>query len=119
MENWSNELPFVAITVCDKDGKIVDMNDRSANTYVKEGGRELIGKQLLDCHPERAQQIIKQLMREGKTNAYTIEKEGLKKLIYQSPWYENGVFAGLVEMSIVLPESMPHYVRTPKKEDSL
>ena len=21
MENWSNELPFVAITVCDKDGK--------------------------------------------------------------------------------------------------
>ena len=55
-------------------------------------------------------------MSEGKTNAYTIEKEGLRKLIYQSPWYENGEFAGLVEMFVVLPETMPHYVRTPKKD---
>lgn len=116
MEKWSDELPFVAITVCDKEGKIIDMNRRSIATYEKDGGKALIGKNLMDCHPERAKQIISRLMSEGKTNAYTIEKEGLRKLIYQSPWYENGEFAGLVEMSIVLPETMPHYVRTPKKD---
>lgn len=116
MEKWSDELPFVAITVCDKEGKIIDMNRRSIATYEKDGGKALIGKNLMDCHPERAKQIISHLMSEGKTNAYTIEKEGLRKLIYQSPWYENGEFAGLVEMSIVLPETMPHYVRTPKKD---
>ncbi len=116
MEKWSDELPFVAITVCDKEGKIIDMNRRSIATYEKDGGKALIGKNLMDCHPERAKQIISRLMSEGKTNAYTIEKEGLRKLIYQSPWYENGEFAGLVEMSVVLPETMPHYVRTPKKD---
>ncbi len=114
MDKWSEELPFVAITVCDKDGEIIDMNKRSANTYEKNGGKQLIGRQLMDCHPERARKIIKELMSEGKTNAYTIEKEGLKKLIYQSPWYENGEFAGLVEMSIVLPETLPHYIRESK-----
>ena len=70
-------------------------NKRSANTYEKNGGKQLIGKQLMDCHPERAKKIIRELMNEGKTNAYTIEKEGLKKLIYQSPWYENGEFAAI------------------------
>ena len=116
MEKWSDELPFVAITICDKEGKIIDMNRRSIATYEKDGGKALIGKQLMDCHPERAKKFIVQLMSEGKTNAYTIEKEGLRKLIYQSPWYENGEFAGLVEMSVVLPETMPHYVRTQKKD---
>lgn len=117
MDNWSEWLPKVAITVCDKQGRIVDMNSRSAATYEKEGGKGLIGKQLMDCHPERARKIIRELMSEEKINAYTIEKEGLRKLIYQTPWYENGEFAGLVEMSIVLPETMPHYVRTPKKSE--
>jgi len=32
-------------------------------------------------------------------------------LIYQSPWYQNGEFAGLVEISLEIPEQMPHFVR--------
>lgn len=111
MENWSNELPFVAITVCDKDGKILDMNQRSQMTFAKSGGKELIGKSLFDCHPQRAQEMIKHLMNSESTNTYTIEKEGVKKLIYQTPWYQDGQFAGLVEMSIVIPNDIPHYKR--------
>jgi len=111
MENWANELPFMAITISDKDGKIIEMNDRSAMTFQKSGGRELIGKQLMDCHPEKAQMIIMEMMSSPKTNAYTIEKEGLKKLIYQTPWYENGEFGGLVEFSIIIPMDMPHFKR--------
>jgi transcriptional regulator with PAS, ATPase and Fis domain len=111
MEKWVNELPFVAITVSDKEGNIIEMNDRSAMTFQKYGGRELIGKKLMDCHPEKAQKIIAEMMSNPNTNAYTIEKEGLKKLIYQTPWYENEEFGGLVEFSIVLPNDMPHYIR--------
>ena len=111
MENWSNELPFVAITVCDKDGKILDMNQRSQMTFAKSGGKDLIGKSLFDCHPQRAQEMIKHLMNSQETNTYTIEKEGVKKLIYQTPWYQDGEFAGLVEMSIIIPNDIPHYKR--------
>jgi DUF438 domain-containing protein len=111
MDNVFNELPFMAITVSDKDGKIMDMNNRSIATFERSGGKELIGKNLMDCHPERAKQIINSMMSSPKTNAYTIEKGGVKKLIYQTPHYENGEFAGLVEFSIVIPDQMPHYVR--------
>ena len=36
---------------------------------------------------------------------------GIKKLIYQSPWYDNGVYAGFVELSLPVPHAMPHFIR--------
>lgn len=107
--NWYNELPL-AITVSDKDGKILYMNSKSKNTFEK-NGESLIGKSLFDCHGEKAKQKILELISTEGTNAYTIEKQGVKKLIYQCPWRENGEFMGLIELSIVLPEVMPHFVR--------
>lgn len=107
---WFKTLP-VAITVSDKEGKIVDMNDQSAAVFSKQGGYELIGKALNDCHSQRSKDIIHDLMTNSKTNVYTIEKEGKHKLIYQCPWYMNGEIAGLVELSMVLPSDIPHYVR--------
>ena len=37
--------------------------------------------------------------------------ERVRKLIYQAPWYRDGVHAGLVELSLELPADMPHFVR--------
>lgn len=110
MMNFIKELPF-AITVCDKKGKIIEMNDRSVLTFHKYGGKELIGKSLMDCHPEKARNILHEMFKNQNTNAYTIEKEGVKKLIYQCPWYNKGKFSGYVELSLVLPAEMPHFVR--------
>lgn len=45
------------------------------------------------------------------TNTYRIEKAGVKKIIHQSPLYENGVFSGLIEISLELPQSLPHFIR--------
>ncbi len=112
---WADEFPG-AITVCDAEGKILDMNERSAKGYAEEGGRKLIGSNLLDCHPEPARSKVRQLLESNKPNIYTIEKNGIKKLIYQSPWYKDGKFAGVVELSLEIPEQMPHFVRTPKSE---
>ncbi len=105
-----NEVPF-AITVCDKNGIILEMNDKSAVTFAKDGGRELIGRSLLDCHPEDARRQILEMIDKQLVNVYTIEKKGVKKLIYQCPWYQNGEFGGLVELSLEIPLKLPNYIR--------
>lgn len=113
MDRYFEELP-IAITVSDKEGNILDMNARSAQ--VNSHGVKIIGNNLYDCHPPRAAAILRDLYEHEKTNAYTIEKNGVKKLIYQVPWYDGGEFAGLIELSMEIPFDMPHYVRQPKTE---
>jgi transcriptional regulator with PAS, ATPase and Fis domain len=107
---WIKEFPAAA-TVCDPDGIILEMNDRSARNLAKDGGRALIGKNMFDCHPDPARGKLERLMDSRKVNIYTIEKNGVKKLIYQSPWYFNGEYAGFVELSLEIPFEMPHFVR--------
>ncbi len=108
---WVEELP-VAVTVCDREGIILEMNDRAAKAFEVDGGKALIGRNVLDCHPEPARAKLKQLLEEGKTNVYTIEKRGLKKLIYQAPWYEAGRYRGFVELLLEVPREIPHFVRS-------
>jgi transcriptional regulator with PAS, ATPase and Fis domain len=107
---WINEFPG-AVTVCDPDGVIIGMNDRSAIVFKADGGRALIGKNVFDCHPEPARSELAGLMKTRQRNAYTIEKNGVKKLIYQSPWYLHGEYAGFLELSLEIPCDMPHFVR--------
>jgi Transcriptional regulator containing PAS, AAA-type ATPase, and DNA-binding domains len=107
---WVKELK-VGITVCDRDGTALEINDRAAETFAADGGRDLVGKSILDCHPPRARALFEELLRTGGTNAYTIEKNGVKKLIYQAPWYEEGVYRGIVELSLPIPFDLPHFVR--------
>ena len=108
--DWMQEFPW-AVTVCDREGIILYMNDRSRNTFVKEGDTSLIGSSLLDCHPEPARAKLRQMLANAERNVYTIEKKGKHKLIYQCPWYQDGEYAGLVEMSLEIPDNMPHFVR--------
>jgi transcriptional regulator with PAS, ATPase and Fis domain len=108
---WVKEFP-VAITVCNSDGIITDMNEKAADVFKDDGGFGLIGKNLLDCHSDASNKKIKQIMNEQKPNVYTIEKLGKKKMIYQSPWFENGEMKGLVELSIEIPFEMPNFIRS-------
>lgn len=110
MENyeWAKEMNC-AVTVCDAEGVIIYMNDKSRETYKKEG--DLIGKNLFACHSERSREIIRHLLSTGGSNSYTIEKQGLHKVIYQTAWKKDGKVAGIVEISMVTPADMPHYVR--------
>lgn len=101
-----------AVTVADADCNIIYMNERSRQTFATRGGADLIGHNLMDYHNENSKKIIRRLLAEGGTNAYTIEKEGLHKMIYQSAWFDaDGKVAGLVELSMVIPREMSHYVR--------
>jgi transcriptional regulator with PAS, ATPase and Fis domain len=108
--SWVKEFP-AAITVCDPDGIILEMNDKAAEAFTEDGGRGLIGKNLLDCHPEPARSKVERMLDKQKKNVYTIEKKGKKKLIYQTPWYKDDVYSGFVELSIEIPFEMPHFLR--------
>jgi transcriptional regulator with PAS, ATPase and Fis domain len=107
---WIESFP-AAITVCDTRGIILEMNNKAVADFQKDGGKKLIGKNLLDCHPENARLHIEEMLRTQKQNCYTIEKHGMKKLIYQTPWYQNGIYSGFVELSIPIPFEIPHFIR--------
>jgi len=107
---WVDEFPG-AITVCDDRGIILAMNAKAAQVFEEDGGRSLIGTSVLDCHPEPARSRVAALLESHQSNVYTIEKKGVKKLIYQAPWLIQGRFAGLVELSLEIPFEMPHFIR--------
>lgn len=104
----------VSITICDKEGNIIEMNRQSRQVNCPDG-RDLIGFNVLDCHPEPARSLLESMMANEQKHVYTIEKGETKKLIYQIPWYERGEYAGFIEFSMILPnEPLKHYVRKPK-----
>ena len=106
----------IAVTVSDKDGNVIYQNDSSI-----EVNGDARGRNLEQCHNSKSWEMICRMMKEDVSNVYTISKKGKKKLIYQTPWYDdneevNGENqrkpAGLVEFSIILPEEMPHFIRS-------
>ena len=108
--SWVQEFPG-SITVCDAKGIILEMNDRAVKTFQDQGGEKLIGTNMLDCHPEPARTKTRQLLETRQANVYTIEKGGVKKLIYQTPWFKDGRYSGFVELSLEIPAQMPHFIR--------
>ncbi|MFH1264076.1 MAG: diguanylate cyclase [Pseudomonadota bacterium] len=111
MDDWVKELPS-AITVAEEDGTISRMNDRSVETFANDGGTALIGQNVFDCHEGPAKEKTLELFRTRQSNHYTIRKNGQKKIIHQIPWYKKGRFAGFVELSIPIPDDLPHFDRS-------
>ena len=81
--DWVEQFPG-AITVCDMDGTIVEMNEHSKAAFAKDGGESLVGKDVRDCHPPAARAQIDDMLASGEKNVYTIEKKGIKKKIAAS-----------------------------------
>jgi transcriptional regulator with PAS, ATPase and Fis domain len=100
-----------AVTVTDERGVIVAMNGAATKTFAADGGAALIGRNVLDCHPEPARSRLAGMLEEGRPNHYTIAKSGQRKIIHQVPYFADGVFAGLVELSIPIPDELPHFDR--------
>ena len=108
--SWDEEAP-VAITVIDADGVIVRMNARARETFAADGGGALVGRSVLDCHPGPARTRLDTLLAEQRANHYTISKQGQRKIIHQIPWYREGRYAGVVEISVPIPDTLPHFDR--------
>jgi transcriptional regulator with PAS, ATPase and Fis domain len=111
-QSWVREFAG-AVTVCDREGVILEMNDTAVRSFQDQGGKALIGTNMLDCHPEPARTKTRELLDSRRRNVYTIEKRGQKKLVYQTPWFQDGQYRGFVELVLELPADMPHFVREP------
>jgi len=110
---WVKEFPGT-VTVCDAEGIIIDLNDASIKQFEERGGARLIGSLIFDCHPEPARTKFKELMKSRRQNIYTIQKDGRRKLVFQTPWHLEGEFAGYLDMTVEIPWEMPHYNRDQK-----
>ena len=97
------------LTVCDLNGKVLYNNDPA--NLGPDGSNTLVGTNLFECHHEAALAKLKGLMARAETNVYTIDKAGVKKLIYQAPVYEGETYAGYMELDLVIPFEMPHFHR--------
>ena len=101
----------LAVTVTDERGVIVAMNAAATRTFAADGGAELVGRNVLDCHPEAARARLAGMLASASANHYTISKGGQRKIIHQVPYFADGVFAGLIELSIPIPDELPHFDR--------
>lgn len=111
MPDWVKTFPG-AVTISDRQHRIIYLNDKAAATWAHLGGRKLVGQSMLACHNAHSITIIESLLANSGSNVYTIEKQGTRKLIYQTVWQDStGTIGGLVELSMVVPVDMPHFIR--------
>ncbi|OFX61816.1 MAG: hypothetical protein A2066_07475 [Bacteroidetes bacterium GWB2_41_8] len=108
--NWTDGF-LGEITVCDRDGIVVYMNDLSKKQFAKYDSEGLLGKSLIDCHPEPSRTKLLEMLANPITNSYSTEKRGIRKMIHQTPWMEDGEFKGVIEISFEIPMEMPHHKR--------
>jgi transcriptional regulator with PAS, ATPase and Fis domain len=109
-DNWTNQIAL-AVTVTDANGIITEMNPTSIATFAADGGVKLIGSDVLACHPEPSKTQLASMYQAPKPNHYTIRKNGQRKIIHQLPLFKEGVFQGYVEISIPIPDDLPHFDR--------
>jgi transcriptional regulator with PAS, ATPase and Fis domain len=108
---WFEQLPC-SVMVCDKKYKVLYMNDKAADDHADDGGRALVGTDLMVCHPPDAQMKLREVLVSGRPNVYTTEKRRKKKLVYQCQWKKKGRVGGVVQLVIELPKNMPNHKKS-------
>ncbi len=103
LEIWSKEVNF-PVTICDKDGIIIAMNDKSIESFKDDGGADLIGKSLLDCHPEPSRSKLIHMLQNQLSNTYISTFNNHRQFVHETPWFENGEYCGFVEILINLTD---------------
>lgn len=111
LPSWLEELP-AAVTVTDATGEIIAMNQRAAETFASEGGRALLGSNVLDCHPPPSRNKLAAMLAGAQANHYTTARGERRRMIHQLPWFRDGVFAGMLEIAVDVPALLPHFERS-------
>jgi PAS domain-containing protein len=108
--DWVREFP-AEVTVCDCQGTLLEMNWAAEALFCEDGGRGLLGANILECHPDTARIKLANLMKSPAANAYFETEHGKKRFYFQSPWYRDGSYAGFVEISFGVSPKIPHFIR--------
>ena len=92
-----------AVVICNLEHEIIYMNPAAAKRYTRQGGAELVGKSLLDCHNARSNEIIKKVVAwfsesEDHNRIYTFHNEKENKDVYMVALRdESGTLIGYYE----------------------
>ena len=81
------EADRAAVVICNLEHRIIYMNPVAINRYQKWGGKDLLGKSLLDCHNEKSREKIFKVLdwfkQSGENNlVYTFYNEKENKDVY-------------------------------------
>lgn len=89
-------------TVCDKNGVVLYQN-----AVARERDGDVVGKNLYGCHGKKSAEMIRYMMETGASNTYEVVRDGKRRLIHQTPWFEEpaGAVAGLIEIAMDLPDN--------------
>lgn len=107
---WLEELPC-SVMICDKNYKILYMNEKSAEDHAKDGGRKMVGTDLMECHPPEAQAKMRKMLASGRSNVYTMQLKRKKKLVYQCQWKKGRSVGGLFQLVFEVPSEIPNIVK--------
>ena len=56
------ESDRAAVVICNLEHKIIYMNPAAISRYEKWGGKDLLGKSLLDCHNDKSREMINKVV---------------------------------------------------------
>lgn len=81
------EADRAAVVICDLEHVIVYMNPAAVDRYAKWGGKDLMGRSLLNCHTEKSREMILKVLdwfKASKDNniVYTFFNEKENKDVY-------------------------------------
>ena len=108
--SWVKDFP-AEITVCDRTGFILELNSAAEDIFKDDGGRDLLGSNMLECHPEPSHTKLAGMLETQKTNVYFNTEKSNQRFFFQSPWYKDNQFAGFVEISFEVPGEIPHFIK--------
>ncbi|MCQ2306324.1 MAG: PAS domain-containing protein [Bacteroidales bacterium] len=96
------ENAVFSVTVCDKDGVVLYQN-----AVARERDGDVVGKNLYGCHGKKSAEMIRHMMETGASNTYEVVRDGKRRLIHHTPWFEKpaDTVAGLVEIAMDLPDN--------------
>lgn len=93
-----------AVTLADHEFQICFMNDRAAAFYAADGGAELIGTNLLDCHRDEHKRVIRAAYARYRAGDLTPTRyrarktDGALEGIVHIPLVIEGRFSGVAEL---------------------
>ena len=81
------DMDRASIVICDLEHTIIYMNPASIERYAKRGGKNLIEKNLMDCHNEKSKEMIEKVVEWFRQSAdnnmiYTYYNEKENKDVY-------------------------------------
>ena len=110
MTDWTREFPG-AVTVCDRHGVITQMNEKSAKAFEADGGRALLGTNLLAATRSRPAARWPTCSRIRASTPTRLRSAACGSSSTRHPGIATASIQGLVELSLEIPVSMPHFVR--------